>query len=93
MPIPLPEPLPNPCLAFDFPTIEPLPDPLTIGIPIPDISLDLDLCCKLPNIADFIPPIALPPGIFSPAIVATINSAIVSMFAFFDAQQFNCPLE
>lgn len=94
MPIPLPEPLPNPCLKIDFPPPPQLPGDLTIGIPIPPLpDLDLALCCKLPPLPDFIPAIALPPAVFNPAVVTIINNAIVEMFAFFDQAQFDCPLE
>lgn len=92
MPIPLPPPLPNPCLEIDFPDPPQLPDGITLGIPIPPLpDLDLALCCKLPPLPDFIPP--LPIVTLNPAIIQAINLAISGLFGFFDGQQFECPLE
>lgn len=78
--IPVP-PFPTPPDPFPF-TFAPPPLP-----PFPGVNL----CCKLLAFPVPVPPISI--GIQTPAVLATINTAMQALRAYFDALPLNCPRE
>jgi hypothetical protein len=85
--------LPVPCLKIPIPPIPTLPPGLTLGVPIPVVSFDPALCCKILPFPLVTPPIPLPPLVLNPAVIAIINEKLTALNAYFDQLTIDCLLE
>lgn len=71
-----------------------LPPPLTITPPsLTTPGLDINLCCKMPPISIPSVPLAIPPIILNPAVIATLNAYIASAVDYINSLSLPCPLE
>lgn len=83
-----------PCTPLPTPPAPPaLPGGITLEptLPVPDLAAEL--CCKtfaMPTIPALLP---LPPGVFNPALAATITALLDQVLAHVRGRSLPCPKE
>ena len=70
-----------------------LPGGITLTPPDPGVSFDPALCCKLLPFPVATPPIALPVGTLSPAVIATLLETLQGIQDYLDGLPLRCPRE
>ena len=81
------------CIPLPDVQLPQLPTPLTLTPPaLPDLSADVDICCKLISL-DLSIPIPIPPLTITPTVIALINEALSKIDSYLDAIPLDCPRE